>query len=79
MTGVGHYNKGQLLSLRIDIMTQFYGVTEIIAFTQHVTDAATQYLPQNIQIEIEIESVDGLEVFLAREQNSQTFIFHIFD
>ena len=79
VTGVGHYSKGQLLSLDIDIMTQFYGTTEIIAFTQHVTDAATQYLPQNIQIEIEIKSIDGLEAFLTREQNSQTFNFHIFD
>lgn len=79
VTGIGHYRNGQMLSLEVDIMTQFYGVTEIIAFTQHVTDAATQYLPQNIEIEVTIQSINGVEAFLAREQNSQTFNFHIFE
>lgn len=79
VTGIGNYRNSQLLSLEIDIMTQFYGETEMIAFTQHITDAATQYLPQNAQIEIKIESIDGMEAFLAKEQSSQTFTFHIFD
>ena len=60
-------------------MTQFYGETEIIAFTQHITDAASQYLPQNTQIEIKVESIDGIESFVARDQGTQTFTYHIFD
>lgn len=79
ITGIGHYRNDQLLSLKIDVMTQFYGETEMIAFTQHITDAATQYLPENVQIEINIKSINGTEAFLAREQGNQTFNFHIFD
>jgi protein involved in sex pheromone biosynthesis len=79
IVGEGKYIDGQLMSLEIDIMTQFYGVTEIIAFTQHVTDAAGRFLPQNIPVEITIESINGIESFLTRESNSQGFSYHIFD
>lgn len=79
VTGVGHYRNGELISLNIDIMTQFYGVTEIIAFTQHVTDSASRYLPANAAIEIEIESIAGMEAFLSRAPNSENFNYHVFD
>nr|WP_321292896.1 CamS family sex pheromone protein [uncultured Trichococcus sp.] len=79
IVGEGKYIDGQLMSLEIDIMTQFYGETEIIAFTQHVTDAAGRFLPQNIPVEITIESINGIESFLTRETNSQGFSYHIFD
>lgn len=79
VTGVGYYKNSQLHNLEIDIMTQFYGETEIIAFTQHITDAASQYLPQNTQIEIKVESIDGIESFVARDQGTQNFTYHIFD
>ncbi|MDB6353291.1 CamS family sex pheromone protein [Trichococcus sp. K1Tr] len=79
IVGEGKYVDGQLLSLEIDITTQFYGETEIIAFTQHVTDAAGRFLPQNIPVEITVESINGIESFLTRENDSQGFSYHIFD
>jgi protein involved in sex pheromone biosynthesis len=79
IVGEGKYIDGQLLSLEIDITTQFYGETEIIAFTQHVTDAAGRFLPQNIPVEITVESINGIESFLTRENDSQGFSYHIFD
>jgi protein involved in sex pheromone biosynthesis len=79
IVGEGKYVDGQLMSLEIDITTQFYGETEIIAFTQHVTDAAGRFLPQNIPVEITIESINGIESFLTRENDSQGFSYHIFD
>ena len=79
IVGEGKYIDGQLMSLEIDITTQFYGETEIIAFTQHVTDSAGRFLPQNIPVEITIESINGIESFLTRESNSQGFSYHIFD
>lgn len=79
VTGVGHYRDEQLQNLKIDIMTQFYGETEIIAFTQHVTDAASRYLPESTRVEIKIESIGGIESFVARESQSQIFTYHIFD
>ena len=68
IVGEGKYVDGQLLSLEIDITTQFYGETEIIAFTQHVTDAAGRFLPQNIPVEITVESINGIESFLTRRK-----------
>ncbi|SYZ79825.1 cams sex pheromone cam373 [Trichococcus shcherbakoviae] len=79
IVGEGKYIDGQLMSLEIDITTQFYGETEIIAFTQHVTDAAGRFLPQNIPVEITVESINGIESFLTRENDSQGFSYHIFD
>lgn len=79
VTGVGHYRNGELISLDIEIMTQFYGVTEIVAFTQHVTDSASRYLPPGAAIEIEIESIAGMEAFLNRAPNSENFNYHVFD
>lgn len=79
VTGVGLYREGKMISLDIDIMTQFYGETEIIAFTQQITDAANRYLPKNIQIEVNVQSINGMEAFLARPSNTQTFNYHIFD
>ncbi|MFY9901616.1 MAG: CamS family sex pheromone protein [Trichococcus sp.] len=79
VVGEGKYIDGQLMSLEIDITTQFYGETEIIAFTQHVTDAAGRFLPQNIPVEITVESINGIESFLTRENDSQGFSYHIFD
>ena len=79
VTGVGLYRDGKILSLHVDIMTQFYGETEMIAFTQQITDAATRYLPSNIEIEVKVESINGIEAFLNRPANTQTFNYHIFD
>lgn len=79
VTGVGLYRDGQLLSLHVDIMSQFYGETEMIAFTQHVTDAATRFLPQKAELEIKIESINGIEAFLSRSANAQTINYHVFD
>ena len=79
VVGEGKYIDGQLVSMDINIMTQFYGETEIIAFTQHVTDSAGRFLPQNLPVEIKIESIKGIESFLTRETNSEGFSYHIFD
>lgn len=79
VTGVGLYQNGQIASMHIDIMTQFYGQTEMIAFTQQITDAANRYLPKNIEIELKVESINGIEAFLTRSEDTQTFNFHVFD
>lgn len=79
VTGVGLYQDGKIVSLNIDIMTQFYGQTEIIAFTQQITDAANRYLPKDIEVELKVESINGMEAFLTRSANTQTFSYHIFD
>ena len=38
----------------VNIMTQFYGESEIIALAQHVTDVADKYLPKTTPVEVEL-------------------------
>lgn len=73
------YADEQLVRMKVEIVTQFYGESEIVAFTQHVADQAATFLPQAIPIEITISSITGTESFLAREAGETEFYSHIFD
>ena len=63
----------------IDIMTQFYGESEIIALAQHVTDAANKYLSKTTPVEVRISSINGVEAFLMQDLTQGVFTYHIFD
>ncbi|MCC5895894.1 MAG: CamS family sex pheromone protein [Alkalibacterium sp.] len=79
ITGVAHYIEEQLVHLQIDIMTQFYGKGEIIAFTQFINEAATNFLPADIPIEIRIESLNGMEAFLYKDNEAEEYEVYIFN
>ena len=63
----------------IDIMTQFYGESEMIALAQHVTDAANKYLSKTTPVEVRISSINGVEAFLMQDLTQGVFTYHIFD
>ncbi|MDO4873034.1 MAG: CamS family sex pheromone protein [Carnobacterium sp.] len=63
----------------IDIMTQFYGESEMIALAQHVTDAANKYLSKTTPVEVRISSINGVEAFLMQDLTKGVFTYHIFD
>ena len=63
----------------IDIMTQFYGESEMIALAQHVTDAANKYLSKTTPVEVRISSINGVEAFLMQDLTQGLFTYHIFD
>lgn len=73
-----HYISDQLVSLEIDVVPHFYSQAELVAFAQYLNRAANTYLPQNVRIEIVIESVNGIEAFLVRHRNADGFAVHIF-
>lgn len=79
ITGRAHYINDGLASLNIEIMTQFYGKGEMIAFTQYLNEAATTYLPSNLAIEIKVESLNGIEAFLERGTGEEEFNAHVFN
>lgn len=79
ITGRAHRVNDALASLEIDIMTQFYGKGEMIAFTQYLNETATNFLPDNVAIEIKVESLNGIEAFLQREAGEDEFNAHIFN
>lgn len=79
VTAEALYVDDQIVEMRLSINTQFYGESEIVAFTQHVAEKASSFLLPNIPIEITIGSINGTESFLAREAGETEFYSHIFD
>lgn len=79
ITGRAHYINERLDSLAINIMTQFYGETEMISYTQYLKQSAATYLPADIEIEIVVESPGGVEAFLEKGPADAEFYYHVFD
>ncbi len=73
ISGDALYIDGGLASLDIEIVTQFYQKTEIIALTQYVMEVAHQQLPENVQVEININSAAGNEAIITRPSGSGQF------
>ncbi|MGX7109200.1 CamS family sex pheromone protein [Facklamia miroungae] len=72
------YANDQLMTLDIEIMTQFYQITEITALSQHVLDTAQRTLPENIAIEIKIVSNADTEAFIGRAAGETEYQSHVF-
>lgn len=79
VTAEALYTDDQIVNMKVSINTQFYGESEIIAFTQNVAEKASSYLLPNIPIEITIKSINGTEAFLSREAGETEFYAHVFD
>ncbi len=79
VTGIAHYAEEQLIHLQIDIMIQFYGKGEIIAFTQFLNEAGLNYLPGTVPIEIRVQSLNRMESFLYKEANEDEFTVFIYN
>lgn len=79
ITGRAHYVNEKLESLTINIMTQFYGETEMISYTQYLKQSASTYLPADIAVEIVVESSAGPEAFLEKGPADAEFYTHVFD
>jgi len=79
VTGRAHYKNDALIDLNIEIMTQFYGHSEMVAFTQFLNSAGNNILPNNIELTITVQSQNGIESFLQRDANEENFYFNVFN
>lgn len=79
ITGRAHYINDQLDSFNINIMTQFYGETEMISYTQFLKQSAATYLPGDIDVEIVVESPGGVEAFLEKGRTEVEYYSYVFD
>lgn len=79
ITGRAHRADDQLQNLTINIMTQFYGEAEIVAFTQYLKQSAATFLPADIDVEIIVESPDQVEAFLKKEHTDSEYSSYVFD
>lgn len=79
ITGQAHYVNDRLESLTINIMTQFFGEAEMIAFTQYLKQSATTYLPADLAVEIVVESPQNIEAFLKKDRTESEYFAHVFN
>ncbi|WP_342558483.1 CamS family sex pheromone protein [Metasolibacillus sp. FSL K6-0083] len=77
--GTGFYQNNQLQNLEVEIPIQFYGTTEIIGFTQYLTDVMLKQLPKDVAITVSVTSVNGPEVLIKKERDSDTPFVHIYE
>ncbi|GBG94735.1 hypothetical protein LFYK43_11940 [Ligilactobacillus salitolerans] len=79
VTAQGQYKNKTLQGLKVNITTQFYSETEITSFTQYVAQAAKNYLPSGIPIDITVKGADGtVQSFLSRQSGNGNFYTHVF-
>lgn len=79
ITGRAHYIDNSLTTLSINIMTQFYGEGEMVAYTQYLKQSATTYLPGDLDIEIIVESPGNVEAFLKKDRTDSEYFSYVFD
>ena len=79
VTGEAHYIDEQLVELKINIVTQFYGKTEMIAFSQYLKQSAETFLPQDLDVEIIVESTRSVEAFLKKDRTEAEYFAHVFN
>ncbi|WP_026701528.1 CamS family sex pheromone protein [Salibacterium aidingense] len=76
VVGEGYYQNGEWRELSVEIPITFYSETEIIAFTQHVTDKVEQRFP-DLSVEVEINSSKGAEALIVKEPGEEPYI-HVY-
>ena len=79
ITGQAHYINDRMETLTVNIMTQFFGETEMIAFTQYLKQSAATYLPADLDVEIIVESPQTIEAFLKKDRTDAEYFAHVFN
>ncbi len=79
ITGQAHYINDRMETLTINIMTHFFGETEMVAFTQYLKQSATTYLPADLDVEIVVESPQNIEAFLKKDRTDSEYFAHVFN
>ncbi|WP_422122621.1 CamS family sex pheromone protein [Planococcus sp. X10-3] len=77
--GTGFYQGDSIRKLKIEIPIQFYGSSEVIGFTQYLTGLVMKHFPENIQVEVDVHSVNGTEALILRKANETEPIVHIYE
>lgn len=77
--GKGFYKNGELQKMVVEIPVQFHGKSELIAFTQYVTDiVASQFLGDDIPLEVNITSMDKQEAVIVKTPEREDPFVHIY-
>lgn len=74
------YKDDQMQEMKINIPMQFYGKSEVIAFTQFLTGEVMDYYGKSeLNVEINITSSDGQEALILKKPGAKEPTVHIYD
>lgn len=76
--GRGFYKDGQLADMKIEIPVQMFGEAEIIGFAQWATSLIIDHFPDYLNVEVEINSVNGAEALIVRNAGEEKPFVHIY-
>jgi protein involved in sex pheromone biosynthesis len=76
--GKAYYKGEEMQELKIDIPMQFYGKSEVIAFTQFVTGKVVDYFPDYVSVEVNVNSTSGQEALIVRKPGQEKPTVHIY-
>ncbi|PMC79969.1 hypothetical protein CJ191_04140 [Aerococcus viridans] len=79
LSGVGYYQDNEQQSVNIVINSQFDGYSEVIALSQQAISTASSVFNNNIEIQIQVVTADGVRALLTRDKDSDTFNYVLVD
>lgn len=79
LSGVGYYQDNELQNVNIVINSQFDGYGEVIALSQQAISTASSVFNNNIEIQIQVVTADGVRALLTRSKDSDTFDYVLVD
>jgi len=80
VVGTALYENDEMKKMKIDIPMQFYGKSEVVAFTQFLTGEVMDYYSKgSVDVEVNITSSDGQEAVIIRNAGDKEPTVHIYD
>jgi len=79
LSGVGYYQDNEQQNINIVINSQFDGYSEIIALSQQAISTASSVFNNNIEIQIQVVTADGVRALLTRSKDADTFNYVLVD
>ena len=76
--GKGFFKENRMQSIAFEVPIQFFGKSEVIGFTQFLTDHVIKYFP-NIDVEVSITSVNGPEALIVKDAGDDEPFVHIYE
>jgi len=76
--GTGYFKDKQLQKWTITIPIQFYGTAEIIGFTQYLAGLVKDHFNPSMNVELQVNSLDGAEALLVKKTGDEEAYVHIY-
>ncbi|GGA47149.1 CamS family sex pheromone protein [Psychrobacillus lasiicapitis] len=76
--GTGYFKDKQLQKWTITIPIQFYGTSEVIGFTQHLAGLVKEHFNTSMNVEVQVNSLNGAEALLIKKPGEEEPFVHIY-